>query len=172
VTRAAEDIARGWLTRLDRETLKEGLQQYYLAHIEYPESLTAVFALPGSDRLPQTDRWGKPWSYRLTGFKTLTGLRSQRYELTSTLLGATSDLATALQREYAHTLDLVPAGVVSGTGAQRTVRFTRGAGSEGPDHTVLLAAGSRLDDILFAYAGTRLLIIADRAYWRALPAPR
>ena len=165
---AAADVARSWLTRMDREQVKQALRAYYLRQIAYPESLDAVWSLPEARGGPATDRWGHAWSYRPVGFQGLVGLRGQRYELRSPILGPDSDLQRALARPYGADMAIEPAG--TGVGPDReTVRFTRKR-ADGGRTDLFLRVGTTGDGILFCYRGPRILVLSDRTYWKVFPA--
>jgi hypothetical protein len=166
---AAVNMGRTWLTRLDREQVKAGLKTLYLRDVEYPESLEALKSLPGDIRPPLTDRWGKPWSYRLVGFRKLTGLANQKYELQARLLGRDSDLAEALQRPYAEGITLKPVKLVSAQAGRGVVQFTPPADASGE---VILAVGAREGRVVFAYMGAKLIVLSDGNHWSVQPKPR
>ena len=96
----ARVFAQRWLTRLDREQVRAGLQQYYRDHVAYPATLSALGELAVTNRPPLADRFGREWKYELATMKRLTKLRAQRYNLTSVTLGDDSDLGAMLRRPY------------------------------------------------------------------------
>ncbi len=95
VARAADTMARRWLTRLDRERVMAALRAYYAAEVRYPPALDALQTLPPQQHPPFKDRWGDAWSYRLASFHAIKGVEAQRYVLESRTLGKASDLAVA-----------------------------------------------------------------------------
>jgi len=168
--RAASDIARAWLTRLDVPVLRAALKSYYLDNVGFPETLEALRTLPDSETLPLTDRWGRPWSYRLSGFRLLRGMSNQRYKLGCVRLGATLDLERALAMPYGDGIGLIPLDVVL-EGHTPTVRFKqRGARDGTPPFQ--LPAGRRHGRTSFAWMGERLVVLADVDHWQLLPKPK
>jgi len=100
ISTEARVFAQRWLTRLDREQVRTGLQLYYRNHVEYPAALSALGELVVTNRPPLADRFGRDWKYELTTMKRLTKLRGQRYNLSSPTLGDDSDLGAMLRRPY------------------------------------------------------------------------
>ena len=94
VARAADIVARRWLSRLDREKVVAALKAYYAENVAYPDSLEPLRA--AKPALPLRDRWGDPWNYKLANFKLLKGVSGQRYTLESRNVGRASDLAKAI----------------------------------------------------------------------------
>lgn len=110
VARAADTMARRWLTRVDREQVIAALRAYYAAEVQYPPALDALQTLAPRLSPPLKDRWDAPWNYRLATFRALKGLDAQRYVLESRTLGKASDLAAAraaLQAGHAPAVRLV-----------------------------------------------------------------
>ena len=101
---AGAEMGRRWLTRIDREKVRNALSCYYLQQIAYPGNLESLKKIPRLPAPPLSDRWNVPWIYRLTGFQTIKGLDNQRYLLQSTQLKDTSDLKIALALPYAGTI--------------------------------------------------------------------
>ncbi len=149
--RAADDFARRWLTRLDREKLKAQLQELYRQHIEYPASIP-----------PAPDRWGKPWSYRVVDLKHIAGTKSQSFVLESPTLGTNSDLRAALNNLAAP----FPWKIVSAD--DKVATFTR----PGNPQPVLLSAGTTLDGVTLIQIGDRDLIVCDGDRWLRIPVPK
>ena len=165
--RAASEMARAWLTRLDVPRMRAALRQYYLEHVGYPASLEELKTLPGTDELPLTDRWQRPWEYRLTGYRLLRDMSDQKYKLGSRKLGSTLELDTALSRPYASGISLAPVETVR-QGAREVVRFESRAGGTAPP---LLLPGHRHEGTIFAWMGERLVVLADVDHWQVLPKP-
>ena len=166
---AALRMARAWLTRIDREQVKRALQKLYVREIEYPESLDAVAPPAGEMRPPSTDRWGKPWSYRLVTFRRLKGLRGQKYELQSAALGKHSDLRQSLEIPYGSRIRLKPVKILSSAPGKETVQFV--TTDESGKH-VILSLGTESDGIFFAHSGSNILILSDGSHWMVLPKPK
>jgi len=185
---AARNMARAWLTRIDREKTKRVLRKIYLEEVEYPASLDDLTNLPEGERPPLTDRWGKRWSYELVGFKYIRAAKAQRYKLHSTSLGDSSDLARALAASYASGIDLVPTKLI--TSPRPAVEF--GArplddGLRGPSDLrrrrsqkqatvrvrgkTRITLGQEIDGIRLAYIGRTSIILANRDHWLILPKP-
>lgn len=165
--KAATGIAQAWLTRLDLQTVKAALQRYYRAHVEYPPGLDALRSLDSS--VPLTDRWGRDWSYRQTGFSTLRGMSGQRFEVSSPTLGADSELAAALAAPYAGSIEVQATGFAAADSSRRTIRFAVAGSSP---QTLLLQPGTRSDSFAFPFMGDSIIVLADRDYWLVLPRPR
>jgi len=169
ISKAAVNQARGWLTRLDREAVNAALWQVYLKEVEYPPSLEVLEQRPNPP--PLEDRWERPWIYRLRGFKVLTGLRGQRFQLESARLSPDTDLAPALKRPYGAGRKLIPRRFVSRSGGRDILEldFVRASGET---ERLLLATGATRNRVLFAYRGKRLLVLSDGDYWHIVPPPR
>jgi len=178
---AALTMGRTWLTRIDRERVKQSLKKLYLRDIEYPASLETLASLPKESRPPLADRWGKPWTYRLVGFRKLRGFSTQKYELQSKLLGRNSDLASALQAPYADGIKLKPVDLLSSGHGKGTVRFTTYSTNSGDSgaasgnktsRDIIVSVGGNAGPVFFAYMGSRLLVLSDGNHWMVLPGPR
>lgn len=160
---AGVDMARGWLTRLDREGVRRALKAYYVKAIEFPASLDALKTLNIKDMPAFSDRWGVPWDYRLSGkFK---GLEKQQYLLESTHLEATSDLTKALAVPYASRITLEPVGPAPGSTDVYEFASPR-------RKSLLLQAGREMDGMMVAYLGTNLIVLSDGSHWRVVAKPR
>jgi len=160
---AGAEMARGWLTRLDREKVRSALKKIYVRDIEFPSSLEALSSLKNSPMPPLTDRWGKSWVYRLdSSFK---GMSTQQYVLESARLGPRSDLVKALALPYAGQINLDPVRL-SPVSAD-TVEFTTPAGK-----TAFLQEGGSLTGTTVAYVGANLIVLADENHWRVVMKPR
>ena len=165
--KAGADLARGWLTRLDRELVRAALMRVYVRDVAFPASLDAIKALKGATPPPLADRWGNPWTYELAAMRALKGFPRQRYILESKRLGANSDLTRALAVPYASRIQLEPVRIVTGLGAGETVEFVTPARKN-----IALMAGTDMDGILFAYLGKSLIVLTDGNHWRLVPRPR
>ena len=171
--RLSAQLARAWMTRLDRERVKDALQFFYRKEVRYPYSLLELRndqRVPAALAWPERDRWDEAWRYRLVGFKNLPGLQDQKYELLSASLGADSDLKAALAVPCGERIALRPVRVrTTAVAGREVVEFARTGAGGG---TVLLTAGQASDDgLLLAYLGFRIVIVADRFHWRPLPRP-
>lgn len=161
--RAADKMARGWLTRLDREQVVAALKRVYVQNIEFPASLEALKTLKGTPLPPFTDRWGKPWDYRLES--SIKGMASQRYVLESTMLGNHSNLKKELELAYADGIQLTPVRVVANV--KETVEFKTSDGQ-----SAVRQLGSESSRVTLAYLGSNILVLADGNHWSVVPKPR
>ena len=165
--KGVSELARAWLTRLDREIVKAALQKVYSREVAYPEKLD-VWQQRDAGAPPLADRWGKGWKYRLTGFSRIPGLRNQKYELQALLLKDTSDLAAALSLPYAKQITVKPVRLRRMTSGPPMIVFKTGeTGSE-----ATMAAGTRSEGTFLAYVGDRIILLADYTHWKVLPKPR
>ena len=160
------DMARHWLTRLDREQVATALQKVYAEDLEYPEDLSAVSALPAQFHPPMTDRWGAPWFYTPAAFKNLQIGDRQTYVLQSTRLGDNSELKHALSLPYGAGFTFKPTKVLPSIGGKSVMVFQNDSGKS--DSMSEGAAGS---DLGFAYLGDNLLILSSGDYWSLQPRP-
>ncbi len=160
---AGAELARGWLTRLDREKVRLALKKIYVRDIAFPATLEPIKALKIAALPPLNDRWGKPWTYRLES--SIKGMASQHYVLESPRLGGRSDLAKMLALPYAGqiTLEAARQSPVSAD----TVEFITSA-----KKTAYLQAGGNLDGVTVAYLGANLIVMADENHWRVVLKPR
>ena len=122
----AAQVAKAWLTRVDRERVKPALQFFYRKQVRYPYSLNELRTdkrLPAELLPPERDRWDEAWRYKLVGFKNIPNLQDQKYELLSATLGADSDLTSALAVPLGERVTVKPVRVrttaVSGREAAR-----------------------------------------------------
>jgi len=170
---AAADMARTWLTRMDRDQVKLALRAYYRKHVEYPETLAAVATLREKPVFPKTDRWGTTWSYRLAPLRIIKDVSGQRYELNSTNLRAWPELADALKLPYAAGIAIEPVKIVTAAPGRQTVQFARAGSDEGAAaQDAYLTLGADSDGVFFAYLGQHLIILSDGNHWKILPKPR
>jgi len=160
---AGIEMARNWLTRLDREKVRGALKKIYLRDIAFPASLESLKSLKNFPIPPLTDRWGKPWEYRLEC--SLKGMNNQQYVLESTRLGSRSDLASMLALPYANDITLDPIRLSSANAD--TVEFSNGTGK-----SAFLQAGSTFNGNTVAYLGEKIIVLADENHWRVVLMPR
>jgi len=161
--KAADKMARSWLTRIDREQVVRGLKEIYVRDIEFPASLEALKTLKSAAAIPVSDRWGKPWEYRLAS--SIKGMAAQRYVLESSVLGAHSTLEKVLALPYAGGLQLQPVRVVAGV--MDTVEFKAADGQ-----SVFRQLGSDSSRISLAYLGANIVVLTDGNHWSVVPRPR
>ena len=163
-------VAKGWLTRLDRETVRESLKLYYRKEVGFPPGLGAISRHP---KLPKQahpvlqDRFGDPWQYRLTGIKGLAKFQNQRYELLSARLGDQSDLETALQSSYAFNIRHQPVQVLTNMNPPQVTFKT----SDGNGAAAAFPVGSQSGGIHLAYAGQTVIVVCSHSYWKVFPTP-
>ncbi len=165
----ARVFAQRWLTRLDRERVRTGLQLYYRRHVEYPPALSALAELAVTNRPPTTDRFGREWKYELAAMKRLAKLRAQRYNLSSPTLGLgdDSDLGAMLRRPYGAGLMLWRTTRFIGgeAGGAANVEFARNA------EKMVLSEGAKQSGVTLVYARPdpqgrdSMVIITDGDYW-------
>ncbi len=165
--KAASELARAWLTRLDREVVRAALQKRYRQEIAFPEKLD-IWKANAPNTPPLSDRWGKRWSYRLAGFSRLPGLRDQKYELQSILLGDSSDLDAALALPYAQQITLNPLSIRRTTSGSPMIVFE----NQQSGTKTTIGVGTRNEGNFLAFAGRRIILLADYTHWKVLPVPR
>lgn len=161
---AAQDVARCWLSRVDRERVRTALKEHYTRHADFPASLDALRALPEAMRPPATDRWGRSWRYGITQFERIKGTKMQRYTLESpSIPPGGSDLAAALRKPYGFAMEAKPVRIESAGG---TVVFLVGGRTE------MLSVGAKQGRAVLAWAGATVAVLSDGEYWNVTaPAP-
>jgi hypothetical protein len=155
----ARHLAQGWLTRVDREQVAAALQSYYHKQIAYPKSLDQ---LPPNARGPLADRFGQPWSYKLTGFAAVPGFGDQKYALESPTLGDTSDFKTAVQLPYAGRIVAIPLQILPPQGNTRAVKFNLGRS------VAMIGTGEAAGDLFLAYVGKSFIVVCDYTHWKII----
>ena len=165
--KAGAEIARSWLTRIDREMVRVALKRVYLRDVEFPFSLDTIKNLKGVKQPPITDRWNQPWSYKPAELPTIKGSYRQRYALESSRLGSNSDLAQSLAVPYASRITIKPVRTMDSGGAVETVEFTLPT-----QKNALLMVGTEIDGVTFAFAGKSIIVLSDNDYWQVLQKPR
>lgn len=165
--KAGAEMARGWLTRLDREAVRAALKRAYQKDVEFPATLERIKTLKKMSMPPFEDRWGQAWSYQTTELATIKGTPRQRYVLESTRLGAESDLTGALAVPYGSRITVAPVRVMGGEGAGETVEFAAPGGKSGA-----LTVGTGMEGVTFAFNGKSIIVLADRDHWRVVARPR
>ena len=165
---AGAEMARRWLTRLDREKVRSALALYYRTAIEYPINLQPLKKTIKDASLPLADRWDAPWQYQLAAFKIIQGTRGQRYVLQSKTLGESSDLAKALERPYADRILLQPVSLsITSSGAQNVAFQTTGV----RPGKILLSEGGQAEGVTLTYIGSNILNLCDGDHWRVVLKP-
>ncbi len=161
VKRAGRRMARTWLTRLDREEIRQTLLEFYATNVKYPETLDLLRAQNADRRPLLKDRWNDPWIYEWTQFRFLALKPGQRYRLESRNISNTSDLREALSLAYGAGFDLEPRRITGG-GDRAVVEFTYAAA---PDEPVLLSPGASYRGQFLVYIGDEILILANADHW-------
>ena len=170
VTDGARLLAKGWLTRFDREKAVAALQLYYRKEIAYPPNLEALAlhpAIPPLARPPAADRFGKPWSYQLVGYGNLAGFANQKYLLQSTELGGFSDLRAILKAPYGASIQAELAEVFARDPANVAVKFAIPKTAR----TIVLGIGNNASGLHLAFVGTQIVVVCDAACWKIFPKP-
>lgn len=162
VNDGARRIALAWMTRVDREQIAAALQVYFRKQIAYPKSLDQ---LPAGERGPAADRFGKPWSYKLTGFSKLRGFPDQKYSLQSPTLGDVSDFKTAAKLPYAARIAAVPVQVLPAPGNTQAVKFKLAGGA------AAIGVGQAAGDLYLAFVGEKIVVVCDYTHWKLLLRP-
>lgn len=165
---AGFEMGRRWLTRIDRETVRNALGCYYRQQIAYPENLQPLKKMPLNLVPPLTDRWNTPWIYQLAGFKTIKGLANQRYLLQSATLKETSDLKTVLAQPYAGTIKIKPVSVTASASGAQSIRFES---ADQKAAVIVLSEGTKFDTVSLIYVGSKIIILSDGDYWLIAPKP-
>ena len=150
------ELAKRWLTRIDREEVRAALLKVWVKNIRFPDSLDALPA----PQPPPVDRWGRAWRYKPGTLKILKS-DAQRYELLSPVLGPDSDLADALRRPWPLESSARPLIVNSAPGSNPVVTFQT-AGP--PQEKAMMTEGKSWMGIVLVKVGIRALIVAESDY--------
>jgi hypothetical protein len=164
----ARRLAFGWMSRFDREKVVEALQAYYKKEVAYPKELSQISIHPGlknGPKPPETDRFGKPWSYTLTGFEKTKGFKDQKYSLRSAVLGDLSELNAAEKLAYGSKIIAVPQRVVTLPNNTLGISFNVGSG------VLLSMVGPGAGDLHLAFVGNKFIVVCDHTHWKILPRP-
>jgi hypothetical protein len=170
VTEGGKRLALGWMTRIDREKVAAALQLFYRKEVAYPQVLQQVNShpkVPAEARPPMTDRLGKPWVYKLVGFKTIPNTLNQKYSLQSTALGELSDLKAAVKAPYGSSIQATPVQVVPAPGNSVAVKFNLGA----TGGSAVIGQGASSGNLYLAFAGAQIVVVCDYTYWKVFPKP-
>lgn len=168
IGRAAQRMARTWLTRIDREQVRAALRKIYAQNVRYPQTLDPLRALDGAARPPLQDRWGDPWRYEWARFRFLNVREGQHYRLESPNIRTTSDLREALQIKYGDGLTLRPERVLGSTENRQTLQFTT---TDTPPESVTLTEGASYQGQSLVYVGRTIVILADSDHWGIFDRP-
>jgi hypothetical protein len=167
VTDGGRRLAQGWLTRSDREQVVAALRAYHRKEIAYPKTLEQLAAHPklkNEPKPPFLDRFGKPWSYQLTGFAKLKGFADQNYSLRSTALGDLSDIKSAIRVPYASHIKAVPVQVIP-AGNSLAVKFNLSGSA------AIVGVGQATGDLHVAFVGAKIVVVCDYTHWKIFPRP-
>lgn len=169
IAAAGDQMAKRWLTRLDRELVETSLHAYFGDNVVYPESLHVFGELPAASRPPMGDRWGRAWKYSLANYKHLPKARQARYIIESGELGALSDLQLALKAPYAGSINLRPVSIMAGVPGLSSVQFeTTGAK---PVRVVLTENSMYERRITFVRMTSSFILLTDGDHWLLTPPP-
>ena len=163
IQKAGDKMARSWLTRLDRDQVALALKKVYVRDIEFPSSLEALKTLKNTPLPPLTDRWGKPWDYRLES--AIKGMAAHRYVLASSVLGSHSILEQALKPSYADGLQMRPVRLVANITDAVEFRTSEG-------QSVIRQLGRELGGGDLVYLGANIIVLSDGNHWNVLSKPR
>lgn len=158
VGRAAETMARRWLTRMDREIVRAALRAHFARHVAFPERLDALSFPEDMPPPPLTDRFGTPWDYRLETYTRLSGLPAHRYRLQSRTLGAQTDLDIARNIPYPRADHIRVLRQVSSQPVAIAFEIDR----QGETDTVTLAEGGRFGSIRFVRRGADVALLTEQ----------
>ncbi len=168
VNDSARRLASAWMTRADMEKVEASLRSFYRREIAYPKDLAQIPSHPKfitENKFPETDRFGKPWVFALTGFEKLKGFPDQRYTLKSAVLGDLSGLKAAEALPYASRILAVPQRIVSMPDNTTAVSFKTGA------NTSLSRMGPGTGELHLAFVGYKIIVVCDHLHWKLLPRP-
>jgi hypothetical protein len=164
----ARRLASAWMSRADRENVVSALQSFYRREVAYPKDLAQIASHPrlkNEPKPPETDRFGKPWNYRLTGFEKVKGFADQKYELRSSVLGDISELNAAEKLPYASRILAVPQRIITLPDNSLAVSFGLGKTSS------LSMLGPGAGDLHLAFVGAKIIIVCDHTHWKLLSRP-
>ena len=164
----ARRLAYGWMSRADREKVAASLQAYYRKEVAYPKDLAQITTHPrlkNEPKPPETDRFGKPWSYTLTSFEKIKGLTDQKYSLRSSVLGDLSELKVAEKLPYGARINAVPQHVIAMPDNTTAVSFKLGTSS------LLSLMGPGTKDLHLAFIGAKIIVVCDHTHWKIFPRP-
>ena len=156
---AGREMAFHWLTRFDCQTVETALKKVYAVNIEYPDTLSALSALPRDERPPMTDRWGESWVYKPAGFRKIDAGDKQTFELSSAKLGAVSQMKKALALPYGAGLALKPEKIMPPQAGKSVLQFSAGA------TRAALAEGNTAGNLSFPYMGEAIVVLSNGDYW-------
>lgn len=173
-------FAQTWLTRIDMMKIKPHLEAYFRKNVEYPPSLDVFKSLPEDKRPPSKDRWGKPWDYKLVGFKSAPKMpKNLKYEIGSQLLGSYSDMGKALSIPYGSRMNYRPYRKMPGTPGAETIEFLIVEEKEQSEaekigtkpKTKILSKGMNGNGVYLAYYGAKIMAMNDGNHWKIIAKP-
>lgn len=158
---SANEMARRWQTRLDREKIKAALQAYYLAEIEYPRRLKNLKESHSSAPFEMLDRWQQPWTYQARTPEHLPGALRQTYVLESERLGRDSDLEAALGTRYGGDFQLRVKQLRTLEPGNKEVTLYE----ESLDLDIVLTQKFGSGQLELAYVGSTVVIVSSGDFW-------
>lgn len=168
VEQAARHLARSWVTRIQHDLWVNALQSYYRKEVRYPDRLEEVTAhprLPGADKLPLKDAWGRSWRYLPASFNGVEGFRGQKYTLECGSMPPPLTVADALKLPYAEGIQIQAKPVAGGAPGKSAVKLEILEGP-GQGKTALGQVGQTVEGITVAHAGSNLVVLNDNLHWR------
>lgn len=166
IGQAAQRMARTWLTRMDRDLIRDALQKAYRDQVQYPKTLAELGPSFEGHPLPTHDRWGDPWVYEWTSFRFLRVSPGQRYRLESRNIRNTSDVREAMKIAYGNGFDIRPVRLIDAGGGRRTIVFETAGGS-----SVVLTSGATHGGQTLVYAGNEIIVLTNADHWIVFPRP-
>lgn len=168
VASAASRVAKGWLSRRDRERVVQALKAYYNQEIRYPGAISEIASnskIPSDLHPPVTDAFGEPWAYSLSG--KIPGFEHQKYSLACSELGERSELSPSLTLPYAAHLTATPQAVIPGPGGESMIRFQ----DSKTNAVAMLSEGKSSQQFQLAHVGNRIVVVCDATHWKVFPKP-
>ncbi len=164
---AVDEWCKRWLTRLDRERVRDALKAFYRKEVRFPDSLAPLQSLIPPP--PLTDRWGTPWRYQVVPLKRIRGAEAQSYVLESVSLGRLSDLTAARSQLRPDRPSIRPIGLVPQPGQRAPlIRFET---TRTPGEQAILSERSSWKGVALLYVGDSILILVENDFFFVLRRP-
>jgi len=166
----AARVAKGWISRRERQRVAAALKLFYREEIGFPKALSEIAnhpKIPAEARPPVSDAFGAPWKYRLAGFEKMPGFENQKYSLECAELGSLSDLQESLALRYAEHFKIKPVAVNPGPSGS-VVSFQ----STDSKATTVVGEGQAAKGLQLAFAGPGLVIVCDGTHWKVFLKPK
>ncbi len=167
---AGNNSARVLLSLMDRDQIVAALKQFYGRHLRYPASLDELRREFPDRNLPQRDRWGDPWNYRLTAPRFFQVGEAQTYQLSSRHIPNLADLSKALAKPYGRDLQGITVSRVIQTPGDRGAIVAFSDEQSGQSFTLSEGAGDESRWFL-AWIGD-WIFISDGLHFHSVAAPR